>query len=90
MAKQLAAFFFQVAPAECLASTAPMFLPKNFLDRGYALPSHSRCDPHLPDRASLPPGGSREGEGGPILPIPERSRCSIPIPIPEFLGSGGR
>ena len=37
-----------------------------------------------------PPRGSREGEGRPILPIPERSRYSIPIPIPEFLGSGGR
>ena len=57
-------------PPPGLASTAPMFLPKNFLDRGEALPSHSRCDPRLPDRVSLPPGGPHDGEGHPVLPIP--------------------
>ena len=40
-----------------------MFLPKNFSDRGYDLPSRSRCDPRLPDRASLPPGPGAPARG---------------------------
>ena len=37
--------------------------PKTILDRGYALPSHSRCEPRLPDRASLPPGPGAPARG---------------------------
>ena len=35
------------------------------------------------DRASLPLAGAPGGAGRPILPISERSRNSIPIPIPD-------
>ena len=46
-------------------------IPETVLDRGYALPSHSRCDPRLPDRASLPPGGSQRS---PPLTVAGRRR----------------
>ena len=60
-------------------------LPKTILDRGYALPSRSRCDPRLPDRASLPPVGPPRW-GGTLRDLTALSRRTRGVSRARFPG----